>query len=235
MKVLVLGDSLPAPRPRRGLPLETTWPALLREHTPELDVWQRARPRACSIDVLAEFKLFTESLDRFDTVIVQTGIVDCVPRPYPRWFIKIFEIFASFEQLRAFDRAAHQRFLWAWGRPWVPAAEYKANLAQLIREATSANPNLKVVLIPIAPPTRRMLTEFRGIEVIVARYNQILRELAVEHGDAVRTLDSFSGQDPLALTLDDGHHLTALGHELIAADIIGQLPAESRPPMALAI
>lgn len=225
MRVLILGDSLPAPRPKRGQPLETTWPALLRERRPDLDVWQRARPRSCSIDVLAEFKLFTESLTRFDAIVVQTGIVDCVPRPYPRWFMKVFEVFANFEQVRAFDRAAHKNFLWAYGRPWVSQKAYEANLTRLVREAAAAHPELKVLFVPIAPPTRRLLTEFRGVDQTVARYNETLRTLAAQHGDSVSTLDPFSRHDPLALTLDDGHHLTCLGHDSIATEILRLLPA----------
>lgn len=234
MRILVLGDSLPAPRPRRGQPLETTWPALLRQSGADVDVWQRARPRACSIDVLAEFKLFTDSLSRFDAVVVQTGIVDCVPRPYPRWFIKIFEVFATFEQLRAFDRFAHQRLLWAYGRAWVSRAEYRANLERLIRESISHHPALRILLVPIAPPTRRMLTEFRDLVPTVALYNAVLQQLGRVHGPAVVTLNPFSGYDPLALTLDDGHHLTCLGHARIAAEISRHLPFASAAPGVLA-
>jgi lysophospholipase L1-like esterase len=214
-----LGDSLSAPRPAKGQPLEITWPGLLKTALPTADIWQRARPRSCSLDVLAEFKLFTESLTRFDAIVVQMGIVDCWPRPYPRWFIKVFEVFATFEQLRAFDRAAHKRFMWAYGRSWVSRVEFKANLQRLIADSIRLHPGIKVLLIPIVSPTRRMLDECRDVARSVADYNEAMREAGREFLPGVQVIDPFAGHDPLELTLEDGHHLTALGHRLIAGKL----------------
>jgi lysophospholipase L1-like esterase len=219
MRILVLGDSLPAPRPRHGLALEKTWPVLLREYAPETDVWQRARSRACSDDVLAEFRLFSDSLTRFDAMVIQTGIVDCAPRPYPRWFGQLVEIFATTEHHRAFERLAHRRLLWAYGRPWVSRIAFKGHLGSLLGEAAQSHPALRVLLIPIVAPTRRMLAGFPGIAAIVSSYNETLRELAQEHRATTVALDPYTRHDPLALTLDDGHHLTTVGHDLIAAEI----------------
>lgn len=222
-RILILGDSLPCPMPHRGQPLEVTWPALLRQRLPGLDVWHRARPRWCSFDVLAEFGLFTDSLVSFDAVIVQIGIVDCGPRPYPRWLFRLLELFTTYGQMRRLDGIAHRRFLWVYGRPWVTRGQFKANLESLVATAAARNPRLRVAFVPILPPTRRLVRLLPGIAASAARYNEVLRELAREHPANAHAVEPYAAHDPHALTLEDGQHLTRLGHELIAAHLAAVL------------
>lgn len=227
MRILILGDSLACPMPRRGQPLEATWPALLRRTAPDMDIWHRARPRWCSLDVLAEFGLFTDSLSRFDALIVQVGIVDCGPRPYSYRLFKILEQCMSYERMRRLDSLAHRKFLWLRNRPWVTREQFKQNLAHIITTCAERNPALHVVFVPILPPTRRLLDLLPGIAQSAADYNKVFPELEREHPETMHALDPFSGQDPLQLTVEDGQHLTCLGHELIAAKLSDVLSPNS--------
>src|SRR6185312_5176013 len=102
-RILILGDSLPFPRPHKGQPVNVTWPALVKAQLPDADVWLRATPRSCILDVIKEFFFFTDSLPDFDFVVVQTGIVDCAPRPYSRWVYKFFETFLGMAKLRKIE------------------------------------------------------------------------------------------------------------------------------------
>jgi lysophospholipase L1-like esterase len=231
VRILILGDSLPAPRPKKGQPLEKTWPGLLKHALPAADIWQRARPRAGSLDVLAEFKLFTESLDRFDAIVVQTGIVDCVPRPYPLWFLKVIEVFATFEQLRALDRIAHKYCLWLYNRPWASKPRFRENVERLVRESLALNPALKIALVGIAPPTRRILERFQALQASVVAYNAILADLSTQYGSRVTYVNPFEKQDPLEITIDDGHHLSTCGHELVANALFEMLVPHSTPSL----
>src|SRR5690348_17066455 len=82
-RALILGDSLGAPRPHRGQTLDVTWPVLLKKSFPQLDVWQRCRAGGMSNEVRKEYNLFSDSIDAFGLVVIQVGIGDCCPRPYP--------------------------------------------------------------------------------------------------------------------------------------------------------
>lgn len=225
MRILILGDSLPFPRPTRGQPLKLTWPSLLKDRLPQIDAYLRAHPRFTIIDVLKELGFFAESLADFDAVIVQVGIVDCAPRPYPHLIAKLIEVCVSMPTFRKIEGFTHRRLLWCYRRPWVEEAEFVSAAQHLVEMVFSCNPRLKVIFITVAPPSRTIVELLPGIELAAGRYNaalsKIINKLAPTYG--CRLLDPFTGADQLMFTIEDGHHLSGYGHKLIADSLVPAL------------
>jgi lysophospholipase L1-like esterase len=218
VRILILGDSLSFPRPHRGQPVATTWPTLLKAQLPAADIWLRAQPRSCILDVLKELSFFTDSLPDFDVVIVQTGIVDCAPRPYPRWLYKLIETFLGMAKLRRIERFAHEHLLWMYNRPWVGTREFVRAVQEIAATVRQRNPRARTVFIPIAAPSRTIVQSLPGIDHAAAAYNKILlREIAaLGSAHSCQCVDPFAQADPFDVTIEDGHHLSVAGHRLIA-------------------
>jgi lysophospholipase L1-like esterase len=227
MRILILGDSLPFPRPLRGQPIAATWPAILKERLPHADIWLRANPRSCMLDVLRELDFFTDSLGAFDLIVVQAGIVDCAPRPYPRLLYKMLEAAVGMPRLRRIERFAHRRLLWAYGRPWVGPRAFGEAVARLADIAHRANPRSEVIFLSIAPPTRTIAADLRGIDRAAAAYNEVLRREVgrLRETRPCRFVDPFAETDPFRTTIEDGHHLSRLGHHLVADAIVSSIEA----------
>ena len=225
MRILILGDSLPFPRPHKGQPVDVTWPELIKAQMPDADVWLRATPRSCILDVIKEFFFFTDSLPDFDVMIVETGIVDCAPRPYPRWIYKFLETFLGMNGLRKIERFSHDHLLWLHGRPWVGQNSFAKAIRQLVETAHERNPAFTTLFVPIAPPTRTILQTLPGIDHAAAIYNGIIeRETgALSERFRCQCVQPFSDSDPFEVTIEDGHHLSITGHRLIAGALITAL------------
>ena len=222
MRILILGDSLPFPRPQKGQPVDVTWPALLKAQLPEADVWLRATPRSCILDVIKEFFFFTDSLPDFEVIVVQTGIVDCAPRPYPRWIYKLLETFLGMAKLRKIERFSHDHLLWLHGRPWVGQNSFAKAIRQLAETAHERNPALAPLFVPLAPPTRTSVQTLPDIDRAAAIYNKILERETRELSEKFpcHCVQPFSDSDPFEITIEDGHHLSVTGHRLIADALV---------------
>jgi lysophospholipase L1-like esterase len=238
VRILILGDSLPFPRPHKGQPVDVTWPSLIKARIPDADVWLRATPRSCILDVIKEYFFFTDSLPAFDVVIVQTGIVDCAPRPYSRWIYKFLETFLGMAKLRKIERFAHDHLLWLYGRPWVSQNAFVQGIRQIVETTHGKNPALTTLFVPIAPPTRTIVQTLTGIDHAAALYNRIIeREVsALKKEFLCDCVQPFSNRDPFEITIEDGHHLSVVGHRLIAEALVTTIknikPLANKTPLS---
>lgn len=232
MRILILGDSLPFPRPHKGQPVDVTWPTLIKAQLPGADVWLRATPRSCILDVIKEFFFFTDSLPDFDVIIVQTGIVDCAPRPYSRWIYKFLETFLGMVRLRKIERFSHDHLLWLYGHPWVSQNAFAKAIRQMVETTHEKNPALTTLFVPIAPPTRTIVGTLPGIDHAAALYNKILeREMYALGGEfPCHCVQPFTNSDPFEITIEDGHHLSVTGHRLIAEALVAEIKTIGTPP-----
>jgi lysophospholipase L1-like esterase len=111
----------------------------------------------------------------------------------------------------------------------VPAEDYRANLTAIAGEAATAGIRVLFIRAPagIDEPARRRLTQTGYIRddddpmALHRAYLEILDEVARREGVFVLDAASvFAHVDtPLALLTDDGIHLTAAGHQVMAAII----------------
>jgi lysophospholipase L1-like esterase len=200
---------------------------LLKGCLPGSEIWHRARPRHCSVDVLDELRLFTESLEFFDWIVVQVGIADSTPRPYPRWFYQLMQIVVSPTRLRSIERFTHKYLLWVYNRQWVSRARFGATIEQIIEETHAANPRAGLVFISIAAPTKTVLALLPGLKKSAAEFNDTL-EAVVQRLSGSRSchfVDPYREADPLEVTIGDGHHLSCVGHRLVASAVFSAMSA----------
>ena len=216
-RILVLGDSLPLPRPRHGQPLDETWPAHLKRKHPDLDLWVRAREASTAFDVWEEFAKLSQSMAAFQALIIQVGIVDCCPRPYPFVVERFLRAFLSHEAKRAVNRRLYTFPI----RPWISEGKFLNYLETVLTEAFAGNGTLFAVLVGIAPPAHGLLLKLPRAPRYVERYNLLLHDLAKnpKFGGRVVLADPFRPHPDETLLIADGHHLSARGHRIVAESI----------------
>lgn len=221
-RALLIGDSLAAPRPKRGQPLDCTWPALIKSACPHIDVWQRCRPGIVTDEVLGEFHLFSESLDAFQYLVVQTGIADCCPRPYPLWMNKLFLFLGG----RSLVNRISKMYPWLLkfrSRSWLTPSQFGGYLEEVVRVSLERSPAMQVILIAVGEPCNRLLETVGPTSIAYQRqFNQAMNDLAARYADrgAVQFIDPYKDHLPSDLFIDDGHHLSTDGHRLIAQEIL---------------
>lgn len=217
LRALILGDSLGAPRPHRGQKLESTWPVLLKTKFPQIDIWQRCRAASMSNEVLKEYHLFSDSIDRFDLLVIQVGIGDCCPRPYPL-FLEKFILTYGFRRLHKWLNSLYPTWLKFRSQPWISRREYAANLKQMIDTTRERNPRAMICVVKIGTPHGEFVRKVRNVPAYAAAYNDTLEELCRSYGldSSVRLLDPYQGFTPEELFIADGHHLTVCGHQAVA-------------------
>jgi lysophospholipase L1-like esterase len=216
-RILLLGDSLGVPRPYRGQPIDATWPVLLKLKFTSLDIWQRCRAASYSHDILKEFHCFSDSISAFDLVVVQVGIGDCCPRPFPLFFHYIFQTCLSAKANKKIN--SWYPFLQKIrSKPWISVDLYIRRMKEIADLTLERNPNASVVFIRIGTPCHGLLAKAPGVERYVERYNSALEQLCRSYGEHSRVsyLDPYLGYETEKLFIDDGHHLTVLGHQAVA-------------------
>ena len=126
-RVLLLGDSIAFSRSNHAQIFSDAWPVKVKEALPDYDIWQRCRPAATILEVKNEFGLFKSHIAEFSPVIIQVGIIDACPRPFPYLFQRLLSMFASPEVLRWIGSRYH-RLLKFRSRPGISEQEFQSIL-----------------------------------------------------------------------------------------------------------
>ncbi|GAC1313680.1 MAG: hypothetical protein NVSMB2_01940 [Chloroflexota bacterium] len=228
-RILVIGDSLSLHRSRDGQTLDETWPWQVKSAVPGAEVWVRSQPASLVQAAVAEIRLFESSLHLFDLVIVQAGITDSCPRPLAHWSHRLLGHVANGALQRLINR--HYALLLRLRRKsWTSPADFRAALTDIAARVT---PRTRLMFVPIVPPCKKLSAKVPGVGEAVDRYNAIIREVQATHAcGRVTCLTDFGTSCSAECVLDDGHHLNARGHELLA-ELIARAIA-TRAPMARA-
>ncbi|MEO5961208.1 MAG: SGNH/GDSL hydrolase family protein [Opitutaceae bacterium] len=230
-RALILGDSLGAPRPHRGQKLDVTWPVLLKKTFPSLDIWQRCRPASMSDSVRKEFNLFSDSIDAFGLVVIQVGIGDCCPRPYPL-FLEQFILTYGFRGLQKRLNSLYPPLLKLRSKPWIGRAAFVENIRFMIDTTRERNPAAAISVVKIGTPCAEFVRKVCNAAACAADYNRALESLCRSYGASSRVtfVDPYADFAPEELFIADGHHLTQLGHRSVADSLepsFRQLAAET--------
>lgn len=206
MKIQIFSDSLALPReiPQKVC-YEETYPAkLAANHV----VAQYSKGGGTIKDLYEQtfyYKMFCP-----DVVIIQSGIVDCAPRPYT-----LFE--EHFFQLDFFTKACKavlKRLTKNWLRnvrkvAWTSPKKFRFYCLKF----KEMYPDIPVFALGILPPSREYELQLKGIEKRISQYNQILKD--VFGCNFIDTSDI-----PKEGIMSDHHHLTAMGHQYVYEKII---------------
>lgn len=213
MRILFVTDSLGAPRP--AVPWEFTYPGILQSKfcdRPEVCFCYETR-RGSTTYCLSNPDLLVSYFPGI--VIVQLGIVDCVPRIFtklensilfrlPKWIRDIIIWLGTHYRRRSVKRA--------YVKPEVCMRNWQIFLNKT-REI-----NCSVIIIPVALPGKVFSKSNPKAEKSIHLYNESVEKLA-ENFSHVYILPNWNkdtkAYDDLFLP-DDGYHFSKYGHEKMA-------------------
>lgn len=210
MRILFITDSLGAPRP--AVPWEFTYPGILQSKfsdNPEVLFCYETR-RGSTTACLNTPDLLISYFPNI--VVVQLGIVDCVPRIFtqlehlilsrlPGWIRNILIWLGSNCRRRSAKRA------------YVKPEACLRNWQSFLNRTEEMNCN--VVIIPVALPGKVFSESNPEAEKSICKYNESIKNLA-ENFSHVYILPEWSkdikAYNDLFLP-DDGYHFSKQGHE----------------------
>lgn len=234
--IVLIGDSLACPRPWIGLGHDDTYAALIQRalgnkaHVINLAHGERNTRHYASE---AFTKTYIERSNT-DTLIIQLGIVDCAPRLMTLaergiGFLckKTRTTNAIFMKYIAFKSRHRLFFTKYFPNVAVKLDEFERNINNIISAYINLGKARHIVLINIAYPGLHLTNRSFNVLNIIETYNDILQRAASAAPDRVQILDLFSitRDDQSLITPEDGHHITATAHEIIAKLLIDKIEA----------
>jgi hypothetical protein len=214
--ILVLGDSLTLPRVKNEIYLNDIWPSLIERNG--IRVFNRGRGGSTTVDVLNEANHINyyyssyENKKTFNLCIIQVGIVDCTPRIFSRRIFRFLEKFGIHNTRLIKNVLRNQKYYRKFGRPWVPIDNFKSNIENIRKKLD--NICEKIIFLEIMPPCKHLINNIGDYSLQVGEYNEILSQ-----GKKDRFINLYSYENLDLLVLDDGHHLSKLGHANICMKI----------------
>lgn len=159
---------------------------------------------------------------RPDVLIVQLGIVDCYPRALTRQEVSVVS------RLPALGPMVHRYVRRNYSSIVARRRIAYVALEDFIRHSTTLRAHFAeaaLLAVPIAPPNEAYQRKNPLVKTQVERYNQAI---AAVYGDGY--LGSlYAGADMAKLFLSDNYHLSAYGHELVAARLADHPLLQSQP------
>ena len=232
--IVVIGDSLACPRPWIGLGQDDTYASLLqrglgsRAHVINLASGDRST-RFYASDAFTKTYIDKSTTD---TLVTQLGIVDCAPR-----LMTFFErgigfacrktkiTNAVFEKYVAFKSARRMFFTRHFPNIMVKKDEFERNIRQILGNYVSKGDAKRMILINIAYPGEHLTTRSYDVLRIIESYNDVLARVAADDPDRVQVIDLFSitRDERSLITKEDGHHITAAAHKILALSLLDRL------------
>jgi|SRR5918911_28260 hypothetical protein len=232
-KVRLYGDSLALPRPgyvkfsERYISLLCDW-WKKQEGVRSIELCDRSKSNST---VAHLFQQYADDNNFFgpagDVLIIHCGIVDCAPRPVPRWMRNRIERLPSALRQPAIKflhdhRAQILRRTGGWRQ--LGPQEFRAIYRRWLAEAL--NQFSRVYLINIAPTNEATEAHSPGLSRSIVLYNEMIAELVSalnaenlflidvhQHiGDNLQEIDRY-------IVSQDGHHITALSNRLCSDEI----------------
>lgn len=219
MKVLFLGDSLGFPRPDRSILDDQTWCHLVKKNMkshPEFDFFFYMNGGAHTKSLLSHRKGGYLAAYDPNIVILQVGIVDSASRALEERTLKFISSIPIVSQIvRKFIKKFHRQLLSIRNIHYVYPDEFRSNLQELKKSFGE----VRFIVIPITPATKDYIHFMPRIKENIPKYNKILNE--VFPGDVINEV--YERNAPEEVLLDDNHHLSELGHKLVAEMVTSKL------------
>ena len=208
-RIVVIGDSLAAMRPDDGYKEEERWPYLLKS---ELGGQMLNVARTYSTTKRLKNDLKNIQFRSDDLIVLQLGIVDCVPRRYKRWqFSLLYRLPSKLREkvlgfLNSVCKVSDKR-------RYVQPNDYENNIKAFV-----SNVSASIILIKILPMTEVLYKKKPEVGKSIKLYNEIIDDICNKF-DHVKCAD-IGEHEVKNLTLDDGYHLNKNGHVVIKDSIV---------------
>lgn len=218
-KVLVISDSIALPRQSTGVGLQESYPYLLHnkisQHDEEFGVVPDCRRGRTILDAL---NVIERQDSRFDTIILQVGIVDCTPRIFGVSDVRavraamgddaansMIEIAGMYRPALVGDR---------YNSVYVRAEKFSEALDSFLTKAASISDN--VIVVDIVTPSKRggKLTG-TPLDRNISDYNDIMKRSSEKFGAQFSGVDEYiwSQDNPSECFTLDNYHYNSEGHK----------------------
>jgi hypothetical protein len=222
MNLVILGDSLPLPRPNEGVLFEHTYPSILqRMLNGNAYVINRSKRANNSRKAALPNNLSADITDfNPEVLIYHIGIVDCAPRLFSEFQQKILEKMPSFISRRIIKFFSSKRYFFTRTFPkvYVKRKAFYKNVKQTISFAKQYTD--KIILVGICHANSNVLKKSFSFADNVNKYNdeliKISNELGVDYLDT-RLLN------PEHDLLSDGIHYNLSANEKLAMAILEKI------------
>jgi len=232
--VVVIGDSLGAPRPWVGVYLKRTYAfqlaALLKNDyfIANYAIGDNSSSKSVKESFL---RAYVRNSD-ISYAVIQLGIVDCAPRLLSN-FDRLIGGLSSRSKFLNFLfkkyvglKSRHRLWLTKnFPRTLVPLPIFEYNYRLLINELISSNPIKNIFLLEVAYPGIFMLQKSFNILGNIKAYNDVIRRVAAENPCLIEVIGVFEQTKtrPDWITPEDGHHILPEAHDWIAQQLHGRI------------
>ena len=225
MRIMIITDSLGLPRD--NMPIEKTWVELVLAGIP---TGSDARAytfmeRAQLMETVGNDRLSNIQLLKPDILLVQCGVVDCLRRVFPKKILSRIQLFPGIRALaHKLAQRHHYRLTKLYAaRDTTPEAFQKS--VENILGAMKVHGG-RTAFIRIADAGDALKRRIYGAEGDIRRYNAMLESV---QGEGAAFLDPYVGRAANDCTAaEDGHHLSELGHGLVAECVLEWLNSVMR-------
>ena len=227
LRIVVAGDSLGLPRIKPTLiSYKDIWPYILEGKLKERNVNSKIlnhSERSRTLPKLLKNFQDIVSIWEPDILIIQIGIVDCAPRLFSERehkFLNSGIIHWRIAKAIINFASKHRRQIITL-RPWVrytPLKKFKKSLEDLGKILSQTN--YKTIVLPIFPSFPSHTYRSPGYNESVEKYNNEWKNFCEKYSHIFINLEEIINDLKLEdLLLEDGHHLSKLGHLRIATSL----------------
>lgn len=235
-RVVVMADSLALPRIQYGQSLawEETWPYQLQRTLrgaglPTEVINCGARARTADMLLGDDFKEHVV-LKRPDHVVLQVGVVDCMPRIFSKLENRVLRLapipdavrerIISWRKSRRAEITRRDPLAKVYSSPEL----YERSLRAFFAELGTCDWPVRVAAIPTVTHRARMGIKSPRHHENVVRYNDILERVCREFGAAMIDTDqALPEREADDLFMVDGYHLSAEGSRRLAVAVASHL------------
>ena len=213
MRILFISDSLGAPRP--AVPWEFTYPGLLQSkfnNNKDITLCYETK-RGSTTTRLCDSELLASYLP--DIVIVQLGLVDCVPRLFTQLENSILIRTPQWLRNKLIWLGKHLRKR-SEKRAYVKPKAYQKNWQIFLNK--TAELNCAVIIIPVARPGTIFFASNPEAEKAILLYNKCIRNLTktIPQAEVLADWDKKETSYDEFFLPEDGYHLSKHGHKHMA-------------------
>ena len=210
-RVLILSDSLPLPRVDKEeiIDFEATYPFMLSQ---EGIFVQQVSLAGGTIDKILQQAVYFSNT-KWDLVILQSGIVDCTPRPFGRYERVVLNMMVlRWPRIKPTIKKIASYLRRKRGVVYTKQVVFTEHIIALKNMFINQN----ILSIPIVASTE-LSNRINGLSINISNYNRIL--------SSELTMLELNLLDDYAFTAD-GHHLNRKGHSVIYNNLMEQLRGE---------